>query len=301
MASSKDRSAADNRHDGGTAKVCVITCAVLEDEVGHFARQLPNIRHIEILQQGLHNEPDRLRRELQEAVDRVEHQFPEADTIVLGYGLCSRGVEGVRSRRCRLVIARAHDCITHLLGSKERYRQYVAEHPGTYWYSPGWNRHHVPPGPERYKQLFRQYAEKYGEDNARYLMEMEQHWFTTYDRATFVDLGLTDVTEDEQYTRRCAEWLGWSFDRQCGDPRLVHDLLAGPWDEERFLVLQPGQTVRLTGDDRIVEAVSADTLEVVAADDVGSRSSATAPNSPQADPENASHNAVEEEQETPNG
>ncbi|MDP7136552.1 MAG: DUF1638 domain-containing protein, partial [Candidatus Poseidoniia archaeon] len=45
---------------------------------------------IELLEQGLHNEPQRLQRELQEAIDRVEADHPEAQVIVLGYGLCSR-------------------------------------------------------------------------------------------------------------------------------------------------------------------------------------------------------------------
>ena len=47
---------------------------------------------------------------------------------------------GVHAQRCRIAITRAHDCITLLLGSKERYAEYVAQHPGTYWYSAGWNR-----------------------------------------------------------------------------------------------------------------------------------------------------------------
>ena len=113
--------------------------------------------HIELLEQGLHNEPQRLQRELQEAIDRVEADHPEAQVIVLGYGLCSRGTEGLYTRRCRLVAARAHDCITLLLGDKQRYAQYVKDNPGTYWYSPGWNRHGKPPGKERYERIYKQY------------------------------------------------------------------------------------------------------------------------------------------------
>ena len=237
-------------------QVVVITCAVLEAEIEHFARDLSHIRHVEILQQGLHNEPDRLRSELQAAIDRVEARDGPLDAIVLGYGLCSRGIEGVRTQRAKLVIARAHDCITILLGSKQRYAQYVQENPGTYWYSIGWNKHHTPPGKDRYEKLYQQYCEKYGQDNAEYLMEQEQHWFRTYDRATFVELsiGRTDLTAEKQYTQSCAQWLDWSYDHQVGDPRLLSELLSGPWRDEDFLVLEPGQTIRMTADDRIVEA-----------------------------------------------
>ncbi len=232
--------------------VAVICCSVLGREIEHFAAGRDHIVHREVLEYGLHSEPDELRRTVQQTVDRVE-QTTGAEVIVLGYGLCSRGTEGVSSQRCRLVIPRAHDCITLLLGSKERYAQYVAEHPGTYWYSPGWNAEHIPPGRERHAHLFRQYVEKYGEDNARYLMEMEQQWMTTYNRATYVDLTVGVTDEDVQYTRDCAEWLGWDYDRQRGDSGLIQALLNGPWPEDRFLVLQPGQTMRLTGDDRIMD------------------------------------------------
>lgn len=239
-------------------KIAVITCAVLEAEIRAMAMNQPDVVHVEIMEQGLHNEPPKLREQLQVAIDRVEAgQHPDA--IVLGYGLCSRGIEGVCARSCKLVVARAHDCITLLLGSKEQYAQYVAEHPGTYWYSPGWNKHHTPPGPERYQKLLDEYIEKYGQDNAEYLMETEQHWFSTYDRATYVHLTVGATAEDIQYTKDCAHWLKWKYDEQAGNPELLESLLAGRWDDARFLVLEPGQSIVMTGDERIIGAEPTDT------------------------------------------
>lgn len=233
-------------------RTAVIACAVLEEEVTHLARGMEHLVGVDFLRQGLHNEPPRLRRELQTAIDAIESRVaPEA--VVLVYGLCSRGTEGVHTRGATLVMARAHDCITHLLGSKERYARYVREHPGTYWYSPGWNAHHTPPGKERYERLYREYAEKYGHDHARFLMEEEQHWFKTYDRATFVHLTIGATDEGIAYTRACAEWLNWNFDLQEGDPALLRDLLDARWDNDRFIVLPPGQAFRMTADDRVVE------------------------------------------------
>lgn len=235
----------------------VITCAVLELEIEHFGANLRHIVHIETLEQGLHNDPPKLKRELQQAIERIEQQTT-AQAIVLGYGLCSRGTEGVRASRCQVVMPRAHDCITLLLGCKQRYTEYVDQHPGTYWYSPGWNTHHTPPGEDRYEQLYSHYVEKYGEDNAKYLMETEQKWFSTYDRATYVDLGVGDTEKDVQYTRGCAKWLGWQFDHQRGDPELLRALLEGRWDSERFVVVPPGQTFCMTSDDRVIEVSTDD-------------------------------------------
>jgi Protein of unknown function (DUF1638) len=236
--------------------IAVITCDVLRDEICQYSHGLDHIVHIEVLKQGLHNYPPLLQRELQSAVDRIETQFQRIDAIALGYGLCSRGVEGVIARRCKLVMVRAHDCITLLLGDRQRYAQYVSEHPGTYWYSPGWNRCHLPPGPQRHEKLLNEYIQKYGEEDAQFLMESEQSWFSNYDRATFVDLGTPNTSADVAHTQDCAKWLGWNFDRQHGSPQLLVDLLSGNWDQERFLVLEPGQSVQMTADEKIVRAVT---------------------------------------------
>ncbi len=245
------------RSDGFVApKTAIILCQVLELEIEHFASGAEHIVRIICLEQGLHNEPNKLREQVQAAVEQIEEET-EAEMIVLGYGLCSRGTEGVRTRRCRLVVPRAHDCITLLLGDKQRYSEYVAKHPGTYWYSPGWIKHHLPPGPQRHEAMYREYCEKYGEDNAQFLMDTEKQWHANYDRATYVDVnGIGATREDVQYTQECARWLGWNFDQQDGDPQLLQELVLGPWATERFVIVEPGETIRLTGDESVIEATS---------------------------------------------
>jgi hypothetical protein len=234
-------------------QLAVIACAVLADEINHFAASRPQVRRIEILPQGLHNEPVRLQRELQTAVDRAEAD-PAVDAIVLGYGLCSRGVENLRHPRCPLVIARAHDCVTLFLGDKERYATYLREHPGTYWYTPGWIKSATPPGPDREKRLRAEFAQKFDPEEVDYLMEMEQHWVTNYSRATYVGLGVNETAKDVAYTRTCAACLGWQFDHLQGDSALLTALLDGAWDEARFLVVPPFHSIRLTADDSIIRA-----------------------------------------------
>lgn len=237
----------------GQPRTAIILCRVLEAEIEHFAGSAPHVVRLEYLEQGLHNEPRKLHQRVQACVDQLE-ESADIENIVLGYGLCSRGVEGLRCRRCTLVIPRAHDCITLLLGDRTKYQEYVGKHPGTYWYSPGWIQHHLPPGPQRHDQMYREYCEKYGADNASFLMETEQQWHSNYSRATYVDVGIGGSPEDVQFTQQCAEWLGWEFDQQQGDPGLIRELVMGPWSTERFLTLAPGQTLRMTGDDRIIEA-----------------------------------------------
>lgn len=229
--------------------IAVLGCDVLADEVR--ALRTPGPGQLVLLQQGLHNEPDTLRKTLQQTIDQLEHEHAPS-VIALVYGLCSRGIEGISAKNATLVAPRAHDCITLLLGDRKRYADYVKASPGTYWYSIGWNRCHLPPGPQRHKALRDRYVEKFGQDDADYLMETEQQWFSTYNRATFVDLGLTESAADEQYTRECASWLGWTFERQQGDPELLRDLINGPWDSERFIIARPGETFHMTADEQVM-------------------------------------------------
>ena len=234
--------------------LAVIACNVLEDEVRHLAADLPHIRELVFMPQGLHNEPARLQRELQAAVERAEAD-PAVNAIALVYGLCSRGDENLRHPRCPIVIARAHDCVTLFLGDKDRYAAYLREHPGTYWYSPGWIKSHAPPGPDHEARLRREYAEKFDPDEVDYLMEMEQHWIANYNRAAYVGLGIGETQQDLDYTQRCAACLGWNYDHVKGDPSLLRALLAKEWDERRFLVVPPRFVIRLTADETIIRAV----------------------------------------------
>jgi hypothetical protein len=235
--------------------IVVISCEVFEIELKELAKSRPHILDMEMIDWGLHEEPKKMPAALQAKVAEVEAKHPSLDAIVLGYGICSRGTEGVTASRVPIVIPRAHDCITVLLGSKERYAEYVAKNPGTYWYSPGWNKHHLAPGKSRYDKLRQKYVDQFGEEDADYLMEQEQAWFSHYNRATYVHLTIGASEADRDYTRQCADFLGWQYDEQQGDPKLLTDLIDGNWDDERFLLVPPGQKIRFTADQRIVEAV----------------------------------------------
>jgi len=229
----------------------IIACNVLWREFCYYAALSKNRFSFHFMEYGLHGEPDKLRVELQKEIDGTPGGF---DAILLGYGLCSKGVEGISARKTPLVIARGHDCITCLLGSKERYLEYFSANPGTYWYSPGWIENHLAPGKERYEKTYQEYLQKYGEDNARYLMEMEQNWFRKYSVAAYVDLGVGDNEAYAAYTRQCAEWLGWKYDRIKGDPALLRRLLDGDWSKDDFLIVEPGHHIEASNDENIMRS-----------------------------------------------
>jgi hypothetical protein len=230
----------------------IIACNVMWRELCFYAAQSPNRFEFNFLPWGLHIDPNQLRAEVQKAVDATPDTF---DAILLGYGLCSKGVEGVSARKTRLVITRGHDCVTCFLGSRTRYREYFDAHPGTYWYTPGWIENHLAPGRDRYEKTFEEYRQKYGDDNAKYLMEMEQDWFNKYSNAAYIDLGMGGDDAGKAYTRQCAEWLRWQYDEIKGDPGLIRRFVGGEWDAGEFLIVEPGHHIEATNDDSIVRSV----------------------------------------------
>jgi hypothetical protein len=233
-------------------KFYIISCHVLWRELCHYVSTSRNTFNFHFMRQGLHNTPDILRRELQKAIDGVEEGY---SAILIGYGLCSNGLAGIIGRNTKLVIMRGHDCITFLLGSKERYKEYFDRHPGTYWYSPGWIDSGSMPGKERYERTLQSYIEKYGKHNAEYLMEQQQGWFEKYSNAAYVDLGFYDTRKYKVYTRQCAQWLGWNYDVLSGDPQLIVAFLEGNWNPEDFLVVEPGGVVVASHDEKIVDVI----------------------------------------------
>jgi len=242
-------------------KLKVIACDVLNREISYLCSQSVCYTDVTFLHQGLHLNPDMLREKVQDQIDAANKglpynylgQTPDYDYIVLGYGLCSNGIVGVVSEKVPLVIPRGHDCITLLLGSKDAYGEYFGNNPGTYWYSRGWIERSVQPGEERYNAVYRQYATEYGEDNAEYLMEMEQGWFKNYNNAAFIDwkdLGNSGYYRD--YSKKCAEFLRWGFCELDGSSLLLQNLLNGIFDENQVLVVPPGKKVISSNDDGII-------------------------------------------------
>lgn len=192
---------------------------------------------------GLHDQPDVLRKEVQATVNGLEAN-PEIETVLLFYGVCGNGLIGVKSRRCRMVLPRAHDCISVLLGSPDVHESVLKKNPGTYFYSPGWVRGRRVPGPDRDAYLREYFGNKYpdDEDLVEDLLEADQETFLHHNCAAYVEV--TDNREAESYCKNCAASLGWEYRRLKGDASLLKDLLAGNWDPLRFLVTAPGTPIK---------------------------------------------------------
>jgi hypothetical protein len=234
----------------------LVACRVLETEIATLAEGATHIVRREFFEIGLHDQPTRLRTMLAGAIGRAEDD-PSVRQVILAYGLCGLALVDLAPRRCPLVVARAHDCITLFLGSKERYAAQMRDEPATYWYTPGWNRARRVPGPEREAMMREEYTAKFGAEEAEALVEMERAAFAQHTTAGYTDLGLPGDDEHRRYAEECARSLGWRFRSHPGDNSLLRDLLHGPWDSERFLVVRPGERIAHAADASILKATPA--------------------------------------------
>lgn len=232
----------------------VVSCGVLAEETSHILAHQKEEITLLTLELRQHEQPHRLQSNLQNTIDRLEKERPNLKEIIFVYGLCSGGIAGLKARNTRLIFPRAHDCLALFLGSRERYEELIRANPRRYWYTPGWLEGAEMPGQETYEAKAAWYRQQFDEEEAEYLIEMQKETWAHYDTATWVDLGTANATKGREKTRHAAEWLGWKVEYHKGDKTWLEELLLGPWkDPEKFLVLNPGNEVKPTWDERIME------------------------------------------------
>jgi hypothetical protein len=240
-------------------KIKLIACEVFSRELRIAAAQSEQLVDCTFLPFGLHSTPNDLRARIQSEIDSAEASG--YDYIVLGYCLCSRGTVNLSARSIPIVIPRAHDCITMFLGSRDRYSREFIEHPGTYYYSPGWiersdgeiEQGYITETKERQlRERYVEYIEKYGEDNAKFLIEQESQWLKNYTRAAFINMNVGNIESYRDFVCRVASSHAWEYQEIEGDMSLIYQLVSGQWHSGEFLIVMPGEQVIETFDDLVI-------------------------------------------------
>lgn len=241
-----------------TPRIVVLACSVFEREIALYASGAKHIAQVRFFEMGLHDQPDLLRSKLQANLDDLDERT-DIEVVALSYGLCGRGTVGLTPRRHKLVIPRAHDCVTLFMGSKEAYAEHQRRCATCYYYTPGWNRGRRVPGPEALEALRADLSAKFDSDDVEFLVSATREQWAMHDTATYIDLGTDDSSTESAYARKCASGLGWRFEHLRGNPELLRDLLWCNWDAERFQIIEPGATLGHAPDESIMRSEPAQT------------------------------------------
>jgi hypothetical protein len=225
-----------------TLPVVILACQVLESIL---ERLLPQglATQVRFMDYGLHRVPSKMAWTLQEIVNSID----EASLIVLGYGLCGNGLDGLKAGKHTLLVPRTDDCIALLLGSRQAYRREFEAVPGTYYLTKGW----LESGSHPLKE-YNEYVEKYGQDDATWIMDMQyQH----YERLALVAHSDADLetyrTQAQEIAQYCERW-GMRYEEILGSDDYVRRLvamataIAARWSQsdDDFLIVPPGGEIR---------------------------------------------------------
>lgn len=242
----------------------LISCRVFEREFKLLAAEAKTDLEIQFLEMALHEKSGGgLRAALQNAIDAVP--MDRFDAVALGYGLCNRGLLGLKARMLPVVVPRAHDCISLLLGSAKRYLSEFEQQPNTYFQSSGWIEHlpankSLRPPASGSNNIFAATQEeliaKYGEENAKFLLEEAGKFNNHYRRMGFISTPVEGIDEREHKAVEIAQQRGWKFEKISGDLKWLRHLVQGDWNETEFLVLKPGEKIVACYDGTLIGAES---------------------------------------------
>jgi hypothetical protein len=217
--------------------IVVIACKVFQDLI---ERYLPEefAGQIRFLDYGLHRVPQKLTLAIQEVLDEIQ----EPSLIVLGYGLCGNGLDGLRARKHTLLVARADDCIAILLGSYQAYMEEFEAEPGTYYLTKGW----LESGSNPLKE-YREYVERYGEKDAEWLVDTQyQHYKRLVMVAHSQDVLDHYRDQAQQVAEFCQRW-DMRYEEKIGSDRYFRRLIEVAEDLSKadgdFVIVQPGETL----------------------------------------------------------
>jgi hypothetical protein len=246
----------------------LIACKVIGREIASVLWRCPNSIDLTMVRQHYHDTPAVLNRILQEEIDSVESNLDkytndlkdnDLDAILIGYGLCSNALVGLKSRKYPVVVPRAHDCITLLMGNKEKYAEYASQNGGTFYYTQGWFDLSPKIDDEILERKRAEFMAKFDDEDAvEYLMSIEKDMYKSYSRLTYIEWKELHNKDIEKEARQMADEKKWEFVTYHGDSSLLENMLWGRWDDRDFLVVPPGYAIAASWDETILKAVPAD-------------------------------------------
>ena len=221
-----------------TKPIVIISCAVFQHLLEDM---LPRDLSTEVtfLDYGLHLVPKNLTATVQKTIDSVH----EPSLIVLGYGLCGNGLKGIEAGQHSLLVPRADDCISILMGSYDTYMKEFNGNPGTYYLTKGW----LESGSDPLKE-YHNMVEKYGAETAEWLMNEQ---YQNYKRLVLIAHTQEDLEayrpRAKEVAKYCEQW-GMQYSEMVGSDAyiggLVQAITALQESNDDYLMIPPGGSIK---------------------------------------------------------
>lgn len=181
----------------------------------------------------LHKSPEQLRAALAAAVAAAD---APGVTIVIGYGLCSNAVLGLKTEHATLVVPRVDDCIAMVLGSNAAFAAEAAKAPGTYYLT----RSYIEVC-DTVMSDHEQIVARRGPERAAQLTRL---LLAHYTRLAMIQTGRHDLSPYRPQVEAFAQQFDLAVEDVPGTTRLVDALVTGDWGED-FVIAPPGHEITL--------------------------------------------------------
>jgi len=241
-------------------RIKLICCDVFLRPVSAFVAISPHTIDVEYVPMLAHNEPDKLRNELQTRINTAAC-LRNYDLFILAYGLCGNAALGLTCP-VKMVMPRIHDCCAMFMGSKEDFANTFENNLSMRWCTSGYyERCYLENGlmgDNRPKETYPEYQaliEQFGEDNAEYIWETMHPEIETPE-AAYIKTPEFEIPGHEDGFRKQVEEQGKTVKILEGSTAFLNSLINGPWDDKRFLTLNPGEKIGGVYDmDEVIKAV----------------------------------------------
>lgn len=210
-------------------RIKIIACEVMKEEI-MAVKPVHNVDY-RFVSMELHTRPEKLHEELVNLLDTALGY----DRVILGFGLCGGALHGLKVKNGILTIPKIHDCIPLFLGSRKTFDR-LQEKRGTFYLTCGWM--------ESEKSVITEYhrvCDKYGETKARKVFNM---MYDSYENILFIHTNHPRNAEGMEKSKEVSRLLDLSFDTQKGDMGYFQKLVNGPWNEDEFINITPGEFIR---------------------------------------------------------
>ncbi|MCL2147152.1 MAG: DUF1638 domain-containing protein [Synergistaceae bacterium] len=205
----------------------ILACETLRDELEYAIEITGKAYEVVWLESGLHNYPDKLRAQMQGALDT----FVNCDQVLMAFGCCGNSVIGLKTGDYQLIIPRVDDCISLLVGSVKKRMTYEK----TYFLTRGWLR-----GERNLWVEYKYSVDKFGEEMADMLMES---MLRNYKFLGILDTKCYGINEIMPEITRITRALKLNRIIIPASVEYLLDLLSGPWGKERFITVPKNSVV----------------------------------------------------------
>lgn len=226
----------------------IITCHTLKTQIDKVISETGCPYTVLTLELALHNEPEKLRKVLQETLDRISN----VDQVLLVMGFCGNAVVGLKPDGFRLVLPKADDCITMLLGSQNK-RTEIQRNMPTLFFSRGWL--------DCWDQIekivlgdYERTLKRYGKEKADKILQLT---FKHYKRIGLIDTGDFDLEKYFEMAKKYADLLKLKCEVIPGTMSYLEKFITGPWGKD-FIIINSGETVileHLYGKDEVLSVI----------------------------------------------